>query len=75
MFNRSLEVNEVPQDWKRANVTPIFKKGNKCLVENYRPISLTVIFGKVMEKILKKKIEKFASENNIIKNTLETWFH
>ena len=69
MFNRSLEVNEVPLDWKRANVTPIFKKGNKCLVENYRPISLTVIFGKVMEKILKKKIEKFASENNIIKNT------
>ena len=33
---------EVPQDWKLANVTPIFKKGKKSSVSNYRPVSLTV---------------------------------
>ncbi|KAF2352420.1 hypothetical protein FHG87_016823 [Trinorchestia longiramus] len=46
IFNRSLKTGIVPDDWKRANVTPIFKKGNKQIPNNYRPISLTSVIAK-----------------------------
>ena len=52
LFQKSLETNQIPDDWKRANITPIFKKGDKSNVENYRPISLTSFYGKVLEKII-----------------------
>ena len=42
---------DVPVDWRLANVTPIFKKGRKDDPGSYRPISLTSVFGKVMERI------------------------
>ena len=50
LFNKSIELNEVPDDWKKANVTALYKKGEKSKAENYRPVSLTSLFGKAMEK-------------------------
>ena len=41
----------MPEDWRKANVTPVFKKGKKEHPVNYRPVSLTSIPGKVMEII------------------------
>src|SRR6266516_6868258 len=46
-----------------------FKKGDRSAVENYRPVSLTVFHGKVLEKIIKNNIEKFLMENNLIKKS------
>ena len=43
MFNASLNQGKILSDWKKANVIPVFKKGNKANPENYRPISLTCI--------------------------------
>jgi len=51
-----LNTGDVPQDWKLANVTAIFKKGERCSPSNYRPISLTVIICKVLESIIRDKI-------------------
>ena len=45
-----------PDDWKRANVTPIHKKEHKQIIKNYRPISLLPVRTKLFEKILFKKI-------------------
>lgn len=51
LFRRSLTESIVPDVWKRAYVTPIFKKGNRTEVSNYRPISKLCIISKVLEKI------------------------
>src|SRR5437867_6536544 len=69
LFSKSLQTNEIPEDWKKANITPIFKKGDKSLVENYRPVSLTVFFGKVLEKIIKQRIDTFLEVKGYVKNT------
>ena len=40
IFTQNLDPGELPRDWSLANVAPIFKKGNRVLAENYRPVSL-----------------------------------
>ena len=52
--------------WKLANVTPIFKKEDKQLVKNYRPISLLPIYGKIMEKLIFNSLYFYLSSNNLI---------
>ena len=66
MFRRSLDYSEIPQDWKCGHVTPIFKKGNKGDLNNYRPVSLTSVVCKVLEKIIKNALSSFIDKNNII---------
>ena len=56
IFERSLATGEVPADWTKANVSPIFKKGDKSDPANYRPISLTCVLCKVMEHIIASNI-------------------
>ncbi len=45
----------VPKDWKRANITPIFKGGNKENQLNYGPVSLTSVVGKLCERTIKER--------------------
>ena len=56
LLNASLEKGIVPRDWRRAFVSPIFKKGSRHLAENYRPISLTSILCKIMEKLVRDEL-------------------
>ena len=53
-------------DWKRANVVPIFKSGNKEEPLNYRPVSLTSLVAKLCERIFKERWTKYLEEMNII---------
>lgn len=69
IFKESLKTGDVPRDWKTANVTAVFKKGNRSDAANYRPISLTSHFGKLMENLIKKNVVKFLEENNKISNS------
>ena len=56
VFNQLLSVAVVPSDWKKAVIVPVFKKGAAGSVANYRPISLTSIMSKLMERVLSTKI-------------------
>ena len=52
IYRASLNQSCVPQDWKMANVVPIFKSGRRDLPQNYRPISLTSVTSKMFEHIV-----------------------
>ena len=54
LFNRSLSEGLFPESWKKAIVTPLFKKGDKSLPSNYRPVCLFSSCGKILERIILK---------------------
>ena len=56
IFNESIRTGVIPRDWRDALVTPIFKKGKRSEPGNYRPVSLTSVLCKVLEKIVKAKL-------------------
>ena len=65
IFNLSLSSGEFPQDVKLAEVIPLFKKGLKDKMENYRPISLLITILKILEKCIYKRLYNFLDKNNI----------
>ena len=65
LFTKSLTEGSVPTLLKCAAVVPIYKGGDRSLPSNYRPVSLTPILMKVMEKIVRDNIVTFLRENNL----------
>jgi len=66
IYRKSMLTGSVPEEWRQANIVPIFKKGSKAKPGNYRPVSLTSICCKVLEKIVRDKIVGHLKENNLI---------
>jgi predicted transcriptional regulator len=66
LYSSSLREGKLPQIWKLGHVSPLFKKGNKHLVNNYRPISLTSIICKLIESIIKDSIVSHLEQNALI---------
>ena len=54
VFTQSLSSNQLPSDWRNANISPIFKKGDRHVASNYRPVSLTSVCCKMLEHIVVK---------------------
>jgi len=59
----------VPEDWRKADVTPVFKKGKKKEPGNYRPISLNSIPGKMIEQLILDVIIKQVEEKKVIRSS------
>ena len=73
IFNQSIYTGIVPSNWKVGQVVPILKPGKspeKC--ESYRPISLLSCLGKLLEKILVKRLEHYLENNNKL-SKLSIW--
>ena len=66
IFQRPLDTGKLPDIWKEANVSPIFKKGEKSDPSNYRPISLTCVLCKVLEHIVASSVAKHFTELDIL---------
>lgn len=66
IFNASLELGIFPELLKTAIVLPLFKKGCKKDVNNYRPISLLNVFSKILEKAVKARLTKFLGKINFL---------
>lgn len=58
LFNKSLSLGILPDEWKCANIIPVFKKDNKEHVESYRPISLLSLASKAMERCVFNAIKE-----------------
>jgi len=65
IFNKSLTEKTVPTKWKDGHITAIHKKGKKTMAENYRPISLTSVIGKVMEKFVRDALVDHMIKHNL----------
>ena len=73
LFEKTLQTGQLPSDWKKAQVCPLFKKGDKTEPSNYRPISLTCILCKVMEHIIASNLSTHLNKHNILYE-LQHWF-
>ena len=69
MFNLSLTAARFPDQWKKALVIPIPKTGNLSDVQNYRPISLLPLPGKVLEKLVHQQISNHLETNSLLANS------
>ena len=65
IFNQSLQSGIFPESMKIAEIIPLFKRGPKQLIENYRPISLLITMSKLLEKCIYHRVYKFLDNNNI----------
>jgi len=65
IFNASLQQGKLPQDWKKANITAIYKKGDKQQPSNYRPVSLTSIVVKLLETLIREVIMEHMQTNKL----------
>ena len=65
LFNLSLSTGELLDDWKKGNIVPIYKSGDRTLAENYRPVSLTSIVVKILEQVVHKRVINFPTEEHL----------
>ena len=56
LFNISFRTGSLPTEWKMPNIVPVYKKGDKNCIKNYRPISLTCIVSKIFEKCIRDEL-------------------
>jgi hypothetical protein len=66
IFNKVLSTGIFPERLKFSDVSPIFKKGDKAEISNYRPVSLLTSFSKVIEKIIFGRLYNYLNENNTL---------
>ncbi|BHF82031.1 hypothetical protein SprV_0802516700 [Sparganum proliferum] len=68
LFQASLDEGRLPPEWKTVWTSPIHKSGSRASANNYRPVSLTSICCKVMERIIKRELMRFLEQHHLLSN-------
>ena len=66
LYNQCIDTGTFPDELKIGKISPIYKKDNEELLENYRPVSTLAIFGKIFEKIIYSRLYSFINSQNIL---------
>ena len=66
MFKSCIKKCQFPTEWKKVNVVPVHKKGDKQVLRNYRPVSLLPICGKIFERLIYNNLYEFFIKNDLI---------
>ena len=66
LFQKSLDTGEIPKEWSLANICPLYKKGDRALACNYRPVSLTCVPCKLLEHIVCSNIMAQLDEYKLL---------
>ena len=66
LFNMLFEEEQVPQDWTRGLVVPIYKDGDKHIADNYRGITLLSVVGKLYTVVLNTRLSRWCERNQIL---------
>ena len=66
ILNKIISTSILPTDWKLTKVTPVFKKGKKDDMNNYRSISVISVAAKIFEKLIFEQLYEYLNNNNLI---------
>jgi hypothetical protein len=66
LCNRAIHEGKFPERLKYATIVPIYKKGDKSLESNYRPISILISISKIFEKVMHIRLLKHLNDNSIV---------
>ena len=66
LFKNGISEGIFPDNWKKLNIFPIHKKGDKQIVDNYRPVSLLPVCGKISERLIFNSMYQFLEEHNLL---------
>ena len=66
IFSQSLYTGTLPGDWRDANISPIFKKDDRNVASNYRPVSLTCVSCKILEHIIVKHMLDHLDAHHVL---------
>ena len=66
LFQQSIDSGEIPKEWSLANICPLFKKADRSLVCNYRPVSLTCVPCKLLEHIVCSNIMSHLNDHKVL---------
>ena len=66
LFKHSLENECFPNEWKKANIVPTYKKGDKQLIQNYKAVSLLSVCWKIFAKLIFNSLFKYLENNNLL---------
>ena len=66
LYNNCISSGTFPQCLKTGKITPVYKKGSKDDISNYRPVSTLPLFGKIFEKIIYTRLYSFLTDNSVL---------